>query len=1000
MMSLSLLLFCVSPTPAGDAKKNYFETKVRPILARCVRCHGGDEPSGSLDLTTRAAALKGGETGPALRPGKSRDSLLYGRAAAKEMPPKKPLGAEELAVLRRWVDDGATWDGTIDRKKPAVIAKRAGNDWWSLQPIRRPTPPHVKRTAGEVHNPIDLFVLAKLQGEGLNFAPPAERVTLLRRVTFDLLGLPPTPEEVDAFVNDQSPDAYERVVDRLLASPHHGERWGRHWLDVARFGESQGFERDKLRDHAWRYRDYVIRSFNQDMPFSRFVREQLAGDVLDGATSDSIAATGFLVCGPWDEVGATQQGATMRKRSREEELEDMVSAVSQTFLGLTVNCARCHNHKFDPIPQRDYYRLKAALEGVYHGDRPLTTPEELKNRQHLARALEAEITATEKEVAALEQEARAKVMAKNPRAGAKDLPVPLARWSFEGDARDSVGALHGSLQDGAVIRNGRLKLDGKKAFVRTAPLRGELKAKTLEAWVALDNLAQKGGGVLTVQTDAGKVFDSIVFGERAAGQWMAGSEGYVRTRVLNAAEEKARPGELVHVAITYSDDGRITVYHNGQPYGASYRPASHLETYAGRSSVVLFGRRHTGGGNAFLAGEIEEARLYGRALSAEEVTASFRAGVERVPLDALLAALTPEQRARRQKRIEQLSERRGRLAGLKPAAAPLAYAASPRKPEPTFVLTRGDVEKPAERVSAGGLSAVRAPAFEWGLSVDAPEGERRRKLADWVAHPDNPLTPRVMANRVWQYHFGQGLVHTPSDFGFNGGLPSHPELLDWLASELTSSGGSLKHLHRLIVLSGTYRQSSRFTAKAAAKDADNHWLWRYAPHRLEGEAVRDAMLAVSGKLNPTLGGPSFRPFTVQVFNSTFYTLVDRDSPDFNRRTVYRMNVGSAKNPLLESFDCPDPSVKTPRRGVTTTPLQALELMNSSFVVRQSRELANRVKREAGASADVRIARAYRIALGRAPSSAEALAAAKLAKEHGLESVCWVLLNASEFLYVK
>lgn len=998
MNVLSLPLF-LTLLPAADDPQAYFRDNVRPILQKCVGCHGGDEPSGMLDLTSRGGAIKGGETGPALKPGNTKDSLLFAMTSSKAMPPKKPLSAEELQTLRRWIESGAAWEGTLERKKPPKQeAKRAGPDWWSLQPVRRPSAPQIRIPKPETRNPIDRFILARLEKEGLTLAPAADPATLLRRLTFDLTGLPPTPMELDAFlqasiINPHS--AIDNALDRLLASPHYGERWARHWLDVARFGESQGFERDKLRDHAWRYRDYVIRSFNEDKPYPQFVREQIAGDVLND-TRDGVIATGFLVAGPWDEVGATQQGALMRKRAREEELEDMVSAVAQTFLGLTVNCARCHNHKFDPILQRDYYRLKAALEGVYHGDRPIITPEQASQREKLARKTREEIERHEKELADLEKLGRAKLNPDKPQE--KALVEPLARWSFEGDAKDSHGTLHGELIGGAVVRNGRLHLNGTNALVRTAPLTRPLKAKTLETWVMPANLTQRGGGVLTVQTDNGATFDSIVLGERQPGKWMAGSNGFVRTRDVDGPAENA-PDAVIHVAITYQDDGTITAYRNGKPYGAAYvPPQSGLVTYAAKTSQILLGQRHTGGGNAFFAGEIEEARLYDRALTAADIAASFSAGIERVPLDKILAALTPEQRLRHALLSAELKNLRDK--SQIQSTPVLAYAANPRTPEPTFLLLRGDVEKQGERVAAAGPEVIKTPNSEWGLAPDAPEAERRKKLADWLAHPEHPLVARVLVNRVWQYHFGKGLVATPSDFGFTGGLPSHPELLDWLAAEFTRSGGSIKHLHRLIVTSAVYTQSSRFDAKAAGLDADNRLLWRFSPRRLEGEAARDAMLAISGELNRTLGGPSFRPFKLRVFNSNFYDLIDPEGPEFNRRTIYRMNVGSAKSPLLESFDCPDPSVKTPQRGATTTPLQALGMMNGSFVLRQSARMAARLRAEAGDQLESQVRLAYRLVFARPPSEVELNRALELSRTEGVEDFCWVLLNASEFLYVK
>jgi mono/diheme cytochrome c family protein len=709
-----LVLAVIAATPPrvasgeSDGSAGSLARRIRPVLSRCLECHAGEEPAGGLDLTSRPAALRGGDSGPAIRPRDAAGSLVYRKVAAGKMPPKQRLDAEQVALVRSWLEAGAEWDGAL--AAPPGSADRAG--LWALRPFSRPEPPAVAN-GRPVADPIDAFIIERLDRAGLTPAPPADRLTLIRRATFDLLGLTPTPEEIDAFLADNSPAAYERLVDRLLASPHYGERWGRHWLDVARFAESNGFEHDKIRDHAWHYRDYVIGSLNADRPYTEFVREQIAGDVLEPVSREGIAATGFLVAGPWDEANQLQKSATMRQRVREEELEDMVAAVGQVFLGLTVNCARCHDHKFDPIHQRDYYRIKAALEGVLHGDRPL-------------------------------------------------------------------------------------------------------------------------------------------------------------------------------------------------PSGVAPGPK-------------------------------KDAKVYG---------------------------------------------------------------ACPQAPPPTFVLARGDVEKPGERVEAGGLSAVRSPSPEFDLPVDASESIRRRKLAEWVADPANPLMARVMVNRVWHYHFGTGLVATPNDLGRNGERPSHPELLDWLASDFVAHGTSLKAVHRRIMLSDAYRRSSRFDPKAAALDADGRLLWRYPARRLEAEAIRDAMLQAAGQLHTQMGGPSFRPFTLKVFNSNFYELADFAGPDYDRRTVYRININSAKDPLLETLDCPDPSVKTPRRAVTTTPLQALGLMNDPFVLRQARALAARVRAEAGGAAATQVDRMFRLALGRRPRGPECGRSAELVRTSGLEELAWTLFNSSEFLYIR
>jgi Protein of unknown function (DUF1553)/Protein of unknown function (DUF1549)/Concanavalin A-like lectin/glucanases superfamily len=881
----------------------------------------------------------------------------------------------------------------------AAEPKRAGPDWWSLQPIKKPVPPVIANLP--VHaNAIDAFVRERLGAAGLTPTQPADRLTLIRRVTFDLTGLPPTPTEIDAFLADQSPAAFERVVDRLLASPAYGERWARHWLDIVRYAESHGFEYDRLRDHAWRYRDYVIRSFNADNSYSRFVREQIAGDALPDATRDSVVATGMLVAGPYDQAGMGSVSPIVKGKAREDELEDLLATVGQTFLGATINCARCHDHKFDPFTAKDYYRLKAVFDGVIPGERPITPPEELKNRQATIDRLQRQAAEARVKVGSIEALARQEVLKKRKQPAMEESLVnPIAQWAFSPNGRDAVGSLHADLKGGAKIVGGRLIVDGKQAFAASAPLTKDLTTKTLEAWVNLPTLMQGGGGVMSVQTLDGRTFDGIVFAERKSLQWMAGSDGYVRTQELNGPAETAKSNELVHIAIAYAADGRIATYRNGQPYGKAYVPAKLTSpvTFRAKEAQVVFGMRHAGGGNAFLNGEIEEARLYDVALTAEQVHASFRAGMERVSLAELRAAMSMQDRADHDAATMQINRLENEMADLRKTS--VTYAANPRQPGQTLLLKRGDIEKPGEPVTPGSPTVVKGlPAVD--LPADALEGSRRLAFADWVVHPDNPLTWRVLVNRVWQHHFGEGLVRTPNDFGFNGERPTHPELLDWLATEFRDSGGQLKPLHRLIVTSATYRQASTPNEKASATDAENRLLWRFAPQRLEAEAVRDTMLSVSNKLNGEVGGPSFRPFRIETFNSAFYIPFDEDRPDLNRRSVYRMNVTSARDPVLEVLDCPDPSVKTPRRSVTTTPLQALTLMNNPFTERMARAFAGRVTRDAGDDIAAQVVLAYRLAFGRKPTEAEANRTAKVVRETGLKPVCWALLNASEFVYVK
>jgi len=986
-----------SKLPPPAATEVDFTKDVKPLLeARCGKCHGSKRQRGGLRLDVKAAALRGSDNGVVLVAGKSAESRLIHLVAGTDpdevMPPKgERLSSDEVSVLRAWIDQGAKWP---DDDKIVGLS----TDHWALQPVTRPEPPEVN-TEGWARSPIDRFVLARLEEKGLRPNPPAERTTLIRRLTFDLIGLPPTPDEIDAFVQDESPRAYEDLVDRLLASPHHGERWGRHWLDVARYTESQGFEYDRVRPNAWHYRDYVIASFNEDKPYDVFVKEQIAGDAIEPVTTAGIIATSLLVCGPYDQAGNSQQNRTQRMITREEELEDLVSVVTQTFLGMTVNCARCHAHKYDPIPQNDYYRIKAIFDGVKHGERDIGTAAEKKARNEKIATTNRRIGELEKVIRDIESNARelaSKTRSRDERP-APEGPAPISRWTFDaGGAEDVVGSMHGTLHGGARIERGRLIVDGKNAYLDTTPLAREIREKTLEAWVALTSLDQGGGGVISLQKAGGAVFDAVVYAEQERRKWMAGSDGFRRTRSLDGPEETGSRDTIVHVANVYRSDGTIEVYRNGKPYGKPYRSGG-LVTYGKGDGRILLGQRHTDGGRAFLAGEIDQAALYDRALSPAEVLTSFASRGSHVPLEDVLAAMSSDERSRR-------DESRARIDALRQETASLpafgkSYAGQRVQPGPTHRLIKGSVRDRAEPVAPGALSVIAEPSGDLDLTMDAPEAARRVAFARWIADPRNPLTARVMVNRVWHYHFGRGIVASPSDFGALGEVPTHPLLLDWLATRFVERGWRVKDLHRLIVHSATYRQASSFQQRAARTDAGNRLLWRFPPRRLGAEAIRDAMLAICGRLNKRLGGPSFRPFKTSSYGSTFYEIIDRDTDDFNRRTVYRMNVNSGKDPLLDGFDCPDPSVKTPRRRTTTTPLQALSLMNSSFVNRQAKHLARRVQEETEDTAEA-IELAYRYTFGRTPTPQETKDSVALSEKHGLETLCWALLNATEFLYVR
>jgi hypothetical protein len=975
------------------------------LSRRCLGCHGPKTKASGLDLSSRASALRGGAKGPAFSEKFAGDSLILQRVLSGTMPPSAPLGATEREILKRWIEAGAAWSD-------AVGERRGGPDWWSLQPLRSVSSP-LADASGET--PIDRFVTAKLKQNGLQLSAKANRRELIRRATFDFTGLPPTPEEVGAFVADHSPDAYEKLVDRLLASPHYGERWGRHWLDVARFSESEGFERDLVREHSWRYRDYVIRSFNNDKPFIDFAREQIAGDVLDNATHDSIIATGFLVSGPTDAVGLTSAVPRERQAVREDQLEEMVSAVSQSFLGLTTNCARCHDHKFDPIPQRDYYAFKAAFAGVWQpvqdrssiellpDGRPLLTPAEQSHADAEARVLRDRIETVESQLSGLYRAVRDRLLKARGYQWPANVPRPISQWTFDTDGRDPVGGVH--LLDfagRAKIADGRI-LPVEKEGVRllTRQLSRNVKEKTLEAWILVGKAPELGTSVLFIQNQSGyrgASQDGIQYtGAKKNKQWENESTARFRSAEVNGPQESSKGGDRLHIAITYGADGTVRIYRNGTPYGSAYRPevdgpSGQLQTYLANDAVVQL--------TTSKALELDEARMYDFALSEQQIADSYAGGAPSVTLAESLTAMSPEDRARAGELEKELVALRAKREAV--AKPEKSFAAVVLEPGPTHLLHRGDIGSPKEVVAPAGLSAVKGVSPNFGISADASDRERRRKMAEWIANPANPLFSRVIVNRVWHYHFGAGIVDSPNDFGYNGGQPSHPELLDFLAADFIQNGWSLKKLHKAIMMSETYQQSSRFDPQAAAKDADNRLLWRFTPRRLEGETIRDAMLHVSGALNPKMDGPSFRPFNATTPGGSYvkYEPKDSDDPAMQRRTVYRMNVSTGGEPMLEALDCPVPSVKTPKRAITTTPLQALSLMNGAFASRMAKTFAARVRNEAGANVDAQVDRAFRLALARRPTEQELASSRALVEQQQLETLCWGLFNATEFLQVE
>ncbi len=791
-------------TPVDNA---YFTRDIKPLMEQnCLGCHGvGGTRLSGLDMRSRESLLKGGTRGKSFIAGNAATSTLYQLVSgvrAPLMPPTGKMPNADIAKLKRWIDGGAPWPG-------GAIESASKQIWWSFKPPVKPAIPLIQSPKSKIQNPlnpIDAFIVQKLQSEGLAISPAAPRRILIRRAYLDLLGLPPTPEEVRAFENDRTPNAWEKVVDRLLASPHYGERWGRHWLDLVRYADSGGFEGDKDRPLAYRYRDYVIDSFNKDKPYDRFIREQIAGDELTESDparrNEAIIATGYLACGPQDIV-------EMNARTRSNELDDLVATTGSVFLGLTIGCARCHDHKYDPVKQTDYYRLSACFAPTERREIEVPTPEEARS---------------------------------------------------------------------AALRNADI-------------------------------------------------------------------------------DRRAAP----------------------------------------------------------LLAKIEPLRTKGR-------EAALKLKIAKPTDDQIKAALPDPDR-------KSFADLLGQIAALESKRSPLPKALAVtdkgRTFDKSYLLIRGDAYHQGDEVQAGFICSL--PGGETVVGPDAATDKttgRRKELADWLANSRNPLTARVWVNRIWRQHFGRGIVNSSSNFGLNGDLPTHPELLDWLATTLMNEdergnmsatsliphpsslafGWRAKPLHKLILMSRAWQQSSAIRADALEKDPQNRYVWRMPVRRLEAEAIRDSLLAVAGTLNFEIGGPavyppvdpSLRADTFQGFNWP----VGEDSPKTWRRSVYVKVKRSLLLPQLEVFDCPEITYTVAQRNVTTTPLQALMLLNDPLILRQASLFAERLQRECGKDLAKQIDRAYTLCFGRAATQKETLLSSNFLKTRSLVDFCHAIINLNEFVYVQ
>ena len=972
------------PVQDVDANGDLFGTVVGPAFAdNCLECHNNRDRKGGLSLQTGPAALRGGDSGQVIVPGDPASSYLLDLVTSHDGKAEMPKGASPLdeatvASIRKWISAGADWPQGKELEVPL---------WWSFAELTRPEIPRVApERGGWVRTPIDAFIAAGHSEQGLVHAEEASRRTLIRRLTYDLTGLPPTPAKIEAFVGDTRPLAYERLVERLLASPRYGERWARHWLDVVHYGETHGYDKDKPRPHAWPYRDYVIRSFNADKPYSQFVSEQIAGDVLFPKSRDGAEALGFLAAGPWDFIGHVELPETKidGQIARHLDRDDVVQNTITSFLSLTLGCAQCHDHKFDPISQQEYYQLQAVFAAIDRTNLPYDVDQSVATRraavQQAIDELATQTNALRDQVAVLGGEPWKEINAelsllenaqriRPPQYGyhsgieptqdvAKwvqvDLGQPVAISRIQivpcHDDFNGIGAGFGFPVRYKIEVSNDPTFATKRRTIADNTASDVPNPGTQPQETSLNEVAQY---VRVTATKLAPRANDFIFALAELRVWNAAGENLARDKTVTSLDSIEAPVRWARANLV---DG--------------------LDPHSGANSAEI---AHLRGRRDLMYEKLVPAKL-------RHELANVSAKLDQARDN--LASLPPQSRVY----AGAIHQGEGNFQGTGPNNG---------TPRPIHFLERGDVTSPGEVVVANALASIPSLPGELSLSPESTDDERRAALADWISSDENPLLWRSIANRVWQYHFGRGLVSTPNDFGRMGERPTHPELLDWLAAELRDSGGSIKHLHRLIVTSAVYRQASQATNAYAQVDPDNIYLARMNRRRLEAEAIHDAVLTVAGKLDNKMEGQSYQDFVIEKPEHSphyRYELHDPNDPRSHRRAVYRMIVRSQTQPLLTALDCADPSMQVGKRNESNTPLQALSMLNNRFVVAMAQHFAARV-RTTHDEIDQQIQTAFQLALGRAPNAEELKLLTNYTVTHGLENCCRVILNLSEFQYV-
>lgn len=914
-------LFAVSIV-SGSAK---FESQILPILeTKCFKCHGQDKQKSDLRLDSVTGINKGGNSGePLFVRGNSSKSLIAHLINSDDLEERMPpegeteLTIEERALISEWIDAGA------QMPLPEKVIELS-TDHWSFQPVQRPKIPELK--GGWANNEIDSFILEKMLSKDLSPSTISEPRKLIRRIYQVMHGLPPSDDMIRRHLKKIANDDWSEVVNEVLASPHYGERFARHWLDIVRFAETNGFETNRERLTAYYFRDYVIRSFNEDQPYDRFIIEQLAGD-----ESGVDVGTGFLVAGPHDIVKSPDINLTLMQRN--DEMADMINTTGTAFLGLTIGCARCHNHKFDPILQKDYYSMQAVFSGVRYGERMMPK--------------------------------------KNNEAAKKALVELEEKVHFMSQELDSLKLLSSKVKAEGTVN--AIKKEAVNALGNTE-IFDEIQTKHVRFTVLRTNSGQPCIDELRVFNDEGQ---NVALAKNGARPESSGNlKGYESHKLEHINDGKdGNPRSWISdtvgtgwVKIDFAKASKINRIEWARDREGNF---------SDRLAIDYIIEHSLDGQSWHKIASSEDREPYGGAVAAK---------------DAFLAFLSDKDAGRGRKLILNLQRTRNEISSYRNGSK--AWVAKFEKPGKTHRLYRGDPMAKREVVAPDTLKILGSLK----MSEDEDEQQRRLKLAQSIASKKNPLTARVMVNRLWQFVFGVGIVDTPSDLGTNGTGPTHPQLLDWLASEFMRNDWSIKHILSLILCSDTFRQSSRPRDEALKIDAGSRYLWRFPPRRLEAEAIRDSILAVAGTLDLNMGGPGFYLLDVDRENVVHYHPKEKTGPEEWRRMIYMFKIRQEQDLIFGAFDCPDGNQVIPERSRSTTPIQALNLFNSHFMIQQSGKMADKLLQEAGDSVEEQVRTAYQLYYGRPALVEEINDATAFVRDHSLADFCRAMFNSNEFLF--